>query len=138
MNRKPVYVDYIDKLLDLYEVSNDLEKAREVIVASLAANETNVELWALYINWTLKNDYINKGDDERTKEVFEDARSKVGSHPKAWRIWKKYAEFELMRDNKNTTNLIYYTALCSQLEDIDSLIADYTQFVDSSFDKFGL
>lgn len=135
MRRKPVYVDYTDKLLDLYESANDLDKAREVLTTSLTVNDSNIDLWSLYINWSLKHDFINKNDEERTKEVFEDARSKVGTHPKAWRIWKKYAEFELMRDNKNTTNLIYYTALCAQVEDIDSLMADYTKFIEVNFDK---
>lgn len=171
--RKPVFLDYVEKLVKVHTSSNDLDKAREVITTSLAANDCNIDLWTFYINWSLENDYINRDDAEKTKEVFEDARAKVGTHPMSWKIWKKYADFEILRDMKdsnewkrssdmiigsdasnlnqaedhrvtnsagsssslNTTNLIYYTALCAQVLDIDDLLRDYAVFIDANFDK---
>lgn len=101
----------------------------------MKANECSIGLWGLNLNFTLENDYINRRDEEKTKEIFEKARAKVGTHPNSWKIWKKYAEFEIMRDNKNITNLIYYSALCALIDDVDGLMADYTKFVETHFDK---
>jgi hypothetical protein len=170
--RKPVFLDYVEKLVKVHTNSNDLDKAREVITTSLAANDCNLDMWSFYINWSLENDYINRDDETKTKEIFEEARAKVGTHPMAWKIWKKYADFEILRDMKdskewkrnsdlligseasnqnsdghrvtnsassspsvNTTNLIYYTALCAQVLDIDDLLSEYSRFIDLNFDK---
>ena len=112
-----------------------MEKSREVITKCIEANECNMGLWEFYLHWTLSNDYIAKHDEDKTKEIFEQARSKIGNHPKAWNFWKKYAGFEAMRDNKNTTNLIYYTALCAGIDNIDELMLDYRTFLNDNFDK---
>ena len=89
----------------------------------------------VFVYWSIENDYILNRDEEKTKEVFEEARSKVGTHPYSWKIWKKYADFELLRDNKNNINLIYYTALCSQVFEMDELVTEYTEFINTNFDK---
>jgi hypothetical protein len=111
VDRKPVFVDYIEKLVKLYEGNGDPDKARETIVKCIKINDCNIDLWSFYLNWTLEVDYIGRRDEDKTKEIFEEARSKIGTHPKAFKFWKKYAEFELIRDNKNLVNLIYYCAL---------------------------
>lgn len=133
--RKPVYEEYIEKLVAIHDKANDPDKARETITNCIEANDSNLDLWMFYINWTLSNDYIAKRDEDKTKEIFEEARSKIGTHPQSWCFWKKYIEFEIMRDNKNTTNLIYYTALCAKVDNIDALKEEYVQFLNLHFDK---
>lgn len=130
-----MYTDYVEKLAKIYTTNGDFDKARGVFTAALAANDANIDIWEIYVYWSLENDYIGGKDEEKTKEVFEAARTRVGSHPQAWGIWKKYVDFELLRDNKNTINLIYYTALCSQVFAIDELVSEYTKFIDEHFDK---
>jgi len=135
VNRKPMFVEYVSKLAKLLTNMKDPDQARDTFTHSLKINDTNIDIWFYYINWSIENDYILKKDEEKTKQIFEDARSKVGTHPRAWKIWRKYADFEMLRDKKNTTNLIYYSALCAELDDVDALIEDYTKFIDANFDK---
>jgi len=47
----------------------------------------------------------------------------------------KYAEFETMCHNKNSTNLIYYCALLAKVEGIDQLKEEYLKFLDANFDS---
>lgn len=135
VTRKPVYNQYIERLVTVHDNANEQDKSRELLQGCLEANECNLDLWIFYLNWSLSNDYIANKDEEKTREVFEEARSKIGKHPQAWKFWEKYAQFDTMCLNNNSTNFIYYCALLAKIEDLDTLREVYLKFIDEKFDS---
>jgi hypothetical protein len=133
IRRKPIYTDFIEKLVKIHTANNDISAARKLFEDSFKVNDSNLELWEVYVYWSIENDFIKNKDEERTAGVFSEAKAKVGSHPRSWRLWKTFANFENMRNKKNNMNLIYYTALRNQIKDVDELMVEYTKFLDTHF-----
>ena len=135
VRRKPILNKYIEDLVKIHTSNGDFSTARKLFEDSIKINDCNIELWEIYMYWSIENDFIKSKDEERTVNVFKEGRAKVGYHPRSWRVWKTYARFEEMRDKKNNINLIYYSALRAQIKDIDELMETYTSFIDKNFDQ---